>query len=89
MTCTYDTEEKRIIDKIKCIAFRKAKDAGTEFIHRYWVTNEMHMTNVLLIVQMSVASLNDRKPMINKKICSVVVKWIAEKQKRTCRSKNN
>ena len=56
MTCTYDTEEKRTIDKIKCIAFRKAKDAGTEFIDQYWLTNEMHMTNVLLIVQMSVAS---------------------------------
>ncbi|CAF5046950.1 unnamed protein product, partial [Rotaria sp. Silwood1] len=36
MAGTYDTEEQRIIDRIKCIAFREALDAGTTFINRHW-----------------------------------------------------
>ncbi|CAF4078301.1 unnamed protein product, partial [Rotaria sp. Silwood1] len=42
MAGTYDTEEQRIIDRIKCIAFREARDAGATFINRHWVANKVH-----------------------------------------------
>jgi hypothetical protein len=42
MAGTYDTEEQRIIDRIKCIAFREARDAGATFINRHWVTEKVH-----------------------------------------------
>ncbi|CAF3731401.1 unnamed protein product [Rotaria sp. Silwood1] len=42
MTGTYDTEEQRIIDRIKCIAFREARDAGATFINRQWVAEKVH-----------------------------------------------
>ena len=35
MAGTYDTEEQRIIDRIGCIAFRKAQDAGEAFIVQF------------------------------------------------------
>jgi hypothetical protein len=31
MAGTYDTEEQRIIDRIKCISFRQARHAGAAF----------------------------------------------------------
>jgi hypothetical protein len=31
---TYDTEQQRIIDRIKCIAFREAHDDGATFINQ-------------------------------------------------------
>jgi len=34
MAGTYDTKEQRIIDRIKCIAFREARDAAATFINR-------------------------------------------------------
>ncbi|CAF2418175.1 unnamed protein product [Rotaria sp. Silwood2] len=42
MAGTYDTEEQRIIDRIKCIAFREARDVGATFINRHWVANKVH-----------------------------------------------
>jgi len=42
MAGTYDTEEQRIIDRIKCIAFREARDAGATFINRHWVAKKVH-----------------------------------------------
>ncbi len=42
MAGTYDTEEQRIIDRIKCIAFREARDAGATFINRQWVAEKVH-----------------------------------------------
>ncbi len=29
-----DTENQRVIDRIKCIAFRETKDAGADFLSR-------------------------------------------------------
>ncbi|CAF1420878.1 unnamed protein product [Rotaria sordida] len=40
MVGTYDTEEQRIIDRIKCIAFREARDAGATFINRHWIVKK-------------------------------------------------
>ena len=42
MAGTYDTEEQRIIDRIRCIAFREARDAGASFINRNWVVEKVH-----------------------------------------------
>ena len=37
MAGTYDSEKQRVIDRIKCIAFREARDAGATFINRKWI----------------------------------------------------
>ena len=42
MAGTYDTEEQRITDRIKCITFREARDAGATFINRQWVAKKVH-----------------------------------------------
>ncbi|CAF2518081.1 unnamed protein product [Rotaria sp. Silwood2] len=42
MAGTYDTEEQRIIDRIKCIVFREARDAGAPFTNRHWVAKKVH-----------------------------------------------
>jgi hypothetical protein len=42
MAGTYDNEEHRIIDRVKCIAFREARDAGAAFITRQWVAEKVH-----------------------------------------------
>ncbi|CAF1396177.1 unnamed protein product [Rotaria sordida] len=42
MAGTYDSEEERIIDRIKSIAFREARDAGATFINRQWVAGKVH-----------------------------------------------
>ena len=34
MAGTYDTEEQRIVYRIKCFVFRAARDAGATFINR-------------------------------------------------------
>ena len=44
MTGTYDTEQQRMIDSIKCIAFRDAHDAGAIFINRQWIVDKIHRT---------------------------------------------
>jgi hypothetical protein len=44
MAGAYDTEQERMIDRIKCIAFREARDAGATFINRQWITNKIHRT---------------------------------------------
>ena len=44
MAGTYDTEQQRMIDKIKCIAFREAHDAGAIFINRQWIADKIHRT---------------------------------------------
>ncbi|CAF3222748.1 unnamed protein product [Rotaria sp. Silwood2] len=40
MAGTYDTEEQRIIDRIKCIVFREARDAGAPFTNRHWIAEK-------------------------------------------------
>lgn len=40
MTGAYDTEQQRMIDRIRWIAFREACDAGVTFINRQWVTEK-------------------------------------------------
>jgi hypothetical protein len=42
MAGTYDNEEQRIIDRVKCIAFREARDAGAAFITLDWVAEKVH-----------------------------------------------
>ena len=34
MAGTYDTEQQKIIDRIKCVAFLEAHDGGATFINR-------------------------------------------------------
>ncbi|CAF0795877.1 unnamed protein product [Rotaria sordida] len=42
MAGTYDIEEQRVIDRIRCIAFREARDAGATFIDRNWIADKVH-----------------------------------------------
>jgi len=42
MAGTYDSENQRIIDRIKCIAFREASDAGATLITRKRIANKLH-----------------------------------------------
>src|SRR3954466_12832816 len=42
MAGTYDTEEQRTIDRIRCIAFREVQDAGATFINRNWIAEKVH-----------------------------------------------
>ena len=44
MAGTYDSEQQRMIDRIRCIAFREARDAGATFINRQWVAEKVHRT---------------------------------------------
>jgi hypothetical protein len=44
MAGTYDSEQQRMIDRIKCIAFREACDAGATFINRQWIADKIHRT---------------------------------------------
>jgi hypothetical protein len=44
MASTYDTEQQRMIDRIKCIAFREARDAGATFINRQWIADKIYRT---------------------------------------------
>jgi hypothetical protein len=36
-----DSDKQRFIDRIKCIAFREAKEAGAQFITRKWIANKL------------------------------------------------
>jgi hypothetical protein len=42
MAGTYDSEQLRISDRIKCIAFREARDTGATFINRQWIAEKTH-----------------------------------------------
>lgn len=44
MAGAYDTEQQRIIDRIRYIAFREGRDAGATFINRQWVAEKVHRT---------------------------------------------
>lgn len=44
MAGAYDTEQERMIDRIKCIAFREVHDAGATFINRQWIAHKIHRT---------------------------------------------
>ncbi|CAF4797173.1 unnamed protein product, partial [Rotaria sp. Silwood2] len=41
MAGTYDSEQQRISDRIKRIAFREARDGGATFITRQWVAEKI------------------------------------------------
>ncbi len=45
MAGTYDIEQQRVIDRIKCIAFRETKDPGATFIERKWIAKEVVSLN--------------------------------------------
>ena len=49
MVSTYDTEEQRVIHRIRCIAFREGRDDLSQ------TGGKSHMINVLLIIQTLVA----------------------------------
>ncbi len=36
-----DSDEQRLIDRIKCIAFKEAKESGAEFITRKWIADKL------------------------------------------------
>ncbi len=42
MVRTYDNEKTRLIDGIKCIAFKEAKDARADFINRECISRKLH-----------------------------------------------
>lgn len=42
MAGTYDNEQQRIADRIKCVAFREARDAGAAFTTRQWIADKIH-----------------------------------------------
>ena len=44
MAGAYDTEQQRMIDRIKCITFREVCDAGATFINRQWIADKIHRT---------------------------------------------
>jgi hypothetical protein len=44
MSGNYGIEQQRIIDRIKCIAFRKTRDVDATFINRQWVAEKVHRT---------------------------------------------
>jgi len=63
MAGTYDTEEQRIIDRIKCIAFREARDAGATFIVQFNLSptgGKNLMTNVIAKSLKSETHISDR-----------------------------
>ncbi len=45
MAGTYDPEQQRVIDRIKCITFREAKDSGATFIDRKWIPKKLGSLN--------------------------------------------
>ncbi|CAF3828189.1 unnamed protein product [Rotaria sordida] len=49
MAGTHDTEQQRIIVRIKCIAFREARDAVATFINRQWIADKIHRTTRFVI----------------------------------------
>ena len=44
MAGTYNTERERMIDMIKCVAFRDTNDTGATFINRQWAVDKIHRT---------------------------------------------
>ncbi len=43
-----DTENQRVIDQKKCIAFREMKDASADFITKEWIGKNSKEENLLL-----------------------------------------
>jgi len=41
MAGTFDSENQHVIDRIMCIAFRQARDAGATFIDRKWIAEKL------------------------------------------------
>ena len=42
MAGAYDTEQQRMIDRIKYITFREARDAAATYINRQWIADRIH-----------------------------------------------
>ena len=42
MAGTYDTEQQRLFNRIRCNAFREARDDGATFINRQWFADKIH-----------------------------------------------
>ena len=36
-----DSEQQRVIDRIMCVAFRQARDAGADFMNRKWIVEKL------------------------------------------------
>jgi hypothetical protein len=41
MAGTYDDEKQRVMDRLQCIAFKQARDAGAKFINRKWIGDKL------------------------------------------------
>ncbi len=39
---TYDNAQQRLIDRIKCIAFREVRDTGATFVTQEWIAEKLH-----------------------------------------------
>ena len=94
-----------MIDRIKCITIREARDAGATFINRQWIEEKIHCITRFVsdwqeksYDQCVGAKLKLSKvgqDIIRKasdqqrKSCSFVAKEVAEKQKGICHSKNS
>ncbi|CAF0742559.1 unnamed protein product [Didymodactylos carnosus] len=88
MAGTYNTEQERIIDRIKCIAFREARDTGAAFINRQWIADKIRRTTRFVTeCQDIIHKASSRQG----KSCSIVAREIAEEQKEyvTGRTINN
>ena len=44
MTGAYGTEQERMIDRVKCIAFLEARDSDATFINWQWIADKIHRT---------------------------------------------
>ena len=40
-----DSEKQRVMDRIMCISFRQAGDAGASFINRNWIAEKLGRTS--------------------------------------------
>jgi hypothetical protein len=47
MAGTYDNEQQRVIDRIKCLAFRKTIEAGAEFIDKKWIARRTGSAQII------------------------------------------
>ncbi|CAF1671499.1 unnamed protein product [Adineta ricciae] len=76
MAGNYDNEQQRMIDRIRCIAFREDRDAGATFINRQWVAEKVNRTTRFVTeCQDTLLSASGKQ----RKSSSVVAKEIAEK----------
>ena len=60
---SFDTEEARMVDRIKACAFFEAREAGANFITKKWVANKLKRSEIWksLCMQNSVLDVTQKK----------------------------